>query len=42
MKVTNKTFSNEETKEKAVIEFEEILDMGTERQQLLNDTIDIL
>jgi hypothetical protein len=41
MKVTKKTISNEETKEK-VIEVEEILDMGTERQQLLNDSIDIL
>jgi hypothetical protein len=42
MKVTKKNFSNEETKEKAVIDVEEILDMGTERQQLLNDSIDIL
>jgi hypothetical protein len=42
MKVTKKTFSNEEKKEKAVIDVEEILDMGTERQQLLNDSIDIL
>ena len=42
MKVTKKTFSKEETKEKAVIEVEEILEMGTERQQVLNDSIDIL
>jgi hypothetical protein len=41
MKSTKKTLSNEETKEK-VIKVEEILDMGTERQQLLNDSIDIL
>ena len=42
MKVTKKTFSKEETKEKAVIDVEEILDIGTERQQVLNDTIDFL
>ena len=41
MKSTKKTLSNEETKEK-VIKVEEILDMGTERQQLLNNSIDIL
>ena len=42
MKVTKKAFSKEETKEKAVIEVEEILEMGTERQQVLNDSIDFL
>ena len=42
MKGTKMTFSKEETKEKKVIDVEEILDMGTKRQQLLNDSIDIL
>jgi hypothetical protein len=42
MKVSKKSFSKEETKEKAVIEVEEILELSTERQQLQNNTIDFL